>query len=71
MKHDELVRDIRKAARSRGLDFEMVRQGGSHEVWQCGTVKVAIARHGDIGPKMEFEIRKELEPVLGERWWRK
>jgi hypothetical protein len=70
MKRDELVRSIRKAAKAQGLEFESLRQGAEHEVFVLGGVRVTIPRHREIGPKMEFEIRRALEPVLGPRWWR-
>lgn len=70
MKRDELIREIRKAAKARGLSFEVLREGAAHQIFRCGTVTVPIPRHREIGPKMAFEIRKALEPVLGERWWR-
>lgn len=70
MKRDELIREIRKAAKAKGLDFELIRSGGAHDVFRCGTKQVSIPRHREIGPKMAFEIRAQLEPVLGKRWWR-
>lgn len=70
MKRTDLIREIRQAAKGRGLRFESVRDTGRHEVFECGTVRVAIPRHRDIGPKLAFEIRAELEPALGFRWWR-
>lgn len=70
MKTSELIREIGKAAKARGLTFELLREGAAHQLFRCGTVTVAIPRHREVGPKMAFEIRKQLEPVLGERWWR-
>jgi hypothetical protein len=52
------------------MEFELVRQGASHEIWRCGTITVPIPRHGEIGPKMAFEIRRSLDPALGRDWWR-
>jgi hypothetical protein len=70
MKHDELIRRIRKAAKRRGLEVTLERWEGDHEQWRVGTVLVSVPRHRDIGPKMEFEIYRDCEPVLGHRWWR-
>ena len=70
MKTEQLVREFRKVAKGRGLDFTFERAGGRHDLYRCGAVTVANPRHGEIGPKMEFELRKELESVLGKRWWK-
>lgn len=70
MKRDEIIKRISKAAKRKGLKFEMVRSGAEHDIWRCGATSTSIPRHREIGPKMEFEIYKDLEPVLGPRWWR-
>lgn len=70
MKRTSLIKEIRQAAKAAGVPFELERQGASHELWRCGTVRTAIPRHGEIGPKMAFEIRRQLEPALGKNWWR-
>lgn len=70
MKQVQLIREIREAAKAKGLEMVFVRQGGNHEIWRVGIVQTAIPRHGEIGPKLEFEIRAQLEPALGKRWWR-
>jgi hypothetical protein len=70
MKRNALIRDIRKAAKKRGLAFEVVREGAEHTIFRCGLVQVPVPRHRELGPKMEFEIRVQLEPALGHRWWR-
>lgn len=70
MKTRELVREVREAAKAAGKSFDLVRTTGPHDVYRCGATTVAVPRHKEIGPKMAFEIRKELEPELGERWWK-
>jgi hypothetical protein len=71
VKTEQMIREIRKAAKARGLIFEVVRSSGKHDIWRLdGTVQIPIPRHTEIGPKLEFEIRKQCEPVLGLRWWR-
>ena len=69
MKTEELLREIRKAAKA-GLALELVREGKAHVILRCGSVQLAVPRHRQMGPKMAFEIRGQLEPVLGTRWWR-
>jgi len=71
MKRTELIKEIREAAKAKGIEFEMVRSGAKHDVWRLGlTVTIPIERHREIGPKMAFEMRKACEPELGPRWWR-
>ncbi len=71
MKRSDLIRDIRKAAQAAGVSWEFIRAGAEHEVWRIGNRNIPIPRHGEIGPKVEFEIRKQCEAALGPRWWRK
>lgn len=68
-KRADLIRDIRKAARQAGKDFD-AGSGSRHDWVRVGETTVAIPRHKVIGPKVAFEIRKALEPELGKRWWR-
>lgn len=70
MRTNELVREVKRAARGKGLDFTLVRRGAEHEVWRCGEVQTYIPRHREVGPKLAFEIRRQLEPALGKDWWR-
>ena len=52
------------------LRLELVREGSAHQIFRCGTVQIAVPRHRELGPKVALEIRVQLEPVLGKRWWR-
>lgn len=70
MKRDQFLRDIRKAAKRRDLELVVVREGAAHTLFRCGTVQFAVPRHRELGPKLEFDIRVQLEPALGHRWWR-
>jgi hypothetical protein len=70
MKRSELIRRIRRAARPAGLTFEFDRQGKEHELWVCGRAKVSIPRHREINERTAEGICRDLEPELGEGWWR-
>jgi hypothetical protein len=52
------------------LDFDVLREGAAHQIFQCGVVIVPIPRHRELGLKLAFEIRKSLEPAFGAKWWR-
>jgi hypothetical protein len=70
MKRDQLFREIRRAVKVAGIGLELVREGSAHQIFRCGTVQIAVPRHRELGQKVALEIRGQLEPVLGKRWWR-
>lgn len=71
MRHDELIRRIRKAARTNGLTLEQVATSGrgKHEKWTCGGIQVIVPR-GTINDRTAEAIMKHLEQALGKGWWR-
>jgi hypothetical protein len=69
VKRAALLREIQQAAKARGMTFELLRSRGPHDVYRLGKTLTSIPRHREVGPKMAFEIRKQLQPELGERWW--
>jgi hypothetical protein len=69
VKRGDLVREIRKAARAKGLIFELERRHGPHDVYRLNGLTIPIPRHREIGPKVSWKIREECELVLGKRWW--
>jgi len=72
VKRVDLVREIRRAAKARGLTFEPIaRTGGPHEMWICDGVRVPVPRHTELSSGVELSIRKDLEEVLGKGWWRR
>lgn len=70
MKHRDLIKKIREAAKAQDVSFEKQRQKGSHEVWRCGSTPVVIPKHNEVNEITAENICKSLEPELGERWWR-
>ncbi len=70
MKRRELIDTIRQAAAAAGVAWEKTRDGGRHEIWRCGNQQISIPRHREINVHTAQAIMKELEPVLGKRWWR-
>jgi mRNA interferase HicA len=67
----ELKRRIQSAVEARRIAWRLVRQGGRHEVWQCGSTKVTIPLHREINEITARAILKTLEPELGLGWWRR
>jgi mRNA interferase HicA len=48
VKKRDLIAAARKVAGARGYGFELLRQGGSHEVWQVAGRRITIPRHREI-----------------------
>jgi hypothetical protein len=61
MKRDELLRRIATRARRQGVDWTLDRQGSNHEIWRCGTTRVTIPRHLEIGNGVTHTILRELQ----------
>lgn len=70
MKHRDLIKKIRDAAKAQGIPFEQLRQKGSHQYWVCGNTPVVIPKHTEVNERTGQSICKTLEPELGEGWWR-
>jgi mRNA interferase HicA len=70
MRRAELLRKIRQAARKSQVDFELIREGGSHSIFQCGLAKVIVPRHGELNELTARGIMKDLAGELGEGWWK-
>ncbi|HEY9312985.1 hypothetical protein [Williamsia sp.] len=68
---NDVLKKIAKAAKAEGLDFDFVREGGNHSVYQLDGLAIPIGRHkGEIGNRYAEMIYKECEPKLGKRWWK-
>lgn len=70
MKQREVTKRIAKAAKAKGISWELVRQGGNHEVWELGGTVIPIPRHRELGNRVAEMIWKECEAHLGKGWWR-
>lgn len=70
MKRQALVKKIKEAAKEADREWSLVRQGANHEFWRCGNTKVAIPRHREIAEGTAEDIQKQLNPELGEDWWK-
>jgi hypothetical protein len=69
VKRQVLISQIGEAAKRASTTWLLVREGKSHEIWQCGSTKVSIPRHREINELTAQGIWKELQAELGERWW--
>ena len=64
MKRIHLLRRIGRAARAKGLDWSLIRQGSEHEVWDLEGVRVIIPRHREINEVTAVNILKVLQEKL-------
>jgi len=71
MKRRALVHRVRTAAAAQGVPCLLIRQGSRHEFWDVGGFRFAIPRHRDINELTAEAIMRDLEPILGEDWWRR
>jgi hypothetical protein len=69
VKRRDLIRQITKAAKAKGMRFEPVRSR-KHDAFSLDGLIIPIPRHREIGEGLASDIRKECEPKLGRRWWR-
>jgi hypothetical protein len=48
-----------------------VGQGAEHEIWQCGSTRIALPRHRQIGEGTALDVQRGLQDELGEEWWQR
>ena len=70
MKRVDLIRKVTAAAAAAGKDFTLVRQGGSHSVFRCGSQSVIVPRHREINELTARSIMRDLDNELGRDWWK-
>ncbi len=70
MRRRELLDRIREAAEARDLDLDQVREGKKHTIFRVRSVQFSVPRHTEINHITAEGIFKDLQVVLGERWWR-
>ncbi len=56
MKRVDLLRRLVKAARTAGVSFEIVREGGSHTVYRYGGRLVSVPRDREINERTARSI---------------
>lgn len=69
MKRAAVLKRIRKAAKQADVDY-VETEGSNHTRLQVGAVRTTVGRHSEIVDLMAETIFKQLEPELGERWWK-
>jgi hypothetical protein len=68
----DILKRIAKAAKVKGIAWELDREGGNHSIYKLDGLQVPIGRHkGEVGNRYAETVYKECEPKLGKDWWRK
>lgn len=64
-----IIKKLRQAAKQRGLDFYLLRQGSRHEVYCLDGLRIPIPRHNEVSERTTLDIINESEQKLGKGWW--
>ena len=70
-KSRDIVKRIAKEARTKGLTFDLEREGANHTVYRLDGVMIPIPRHREVNEMTTEGIYKECSEKLGKGWWRK
>ena len=68
IKKRDLVRQLAAQARNAGVDFTLVRHGGSHEVYSLGGCPITIPRHKELNELLARGILREAERYLAREY---
>lgn len=69
MKRRELIKQIRDAANSAGLEFVSLRNTGGHEVFSLDGLRIPVPNHREIAEGTAGSILRQAATKLGEEWW--
>ena len=69
MKRTELLRRLEVGARAADVTLELARRGKKHDIYQIGGERFSVARHKETSDGVVRQIDRQLEAVLGKRWW--
>lgn len=68
----DLLAAIRAAARAGGIEVvEEFGGRGPHDKLIVGGMRITVPRHRELNRLTAEGIRKDLQHVLGERWWQR
>lgn len=56
-----LIKELRKIAKERGLEFGLIREGGNHRVYAFGDERIPIPRHTEINDRLAQSIIREAQ----------
>ena len=65
-----LLKQIAREAKKQGLEFGLLRSGGSHDIYSLDGLHIAVKRHKEIEDEVADTIRQEFGEKLGRNWWK-
>jgi mRNA interferase HicA len=71
MKQRDLLKAIADEAKTQKKALVFVRHGSRHDIWRVESAQIEVPRHTEIGEKLTKKIFRDVEPELGQGWWRK
>lgn len=69
-KRRDVLSTIAQAARARGLNWVLVREGANHSVFALDGLRIPVPRHRDLDQQMARILYRECEEKLGKDWWK-
>lgn len=70
MKRTAAIKRIKKAAKAKGLSWELDREGSNHTVYRLDGLMIPIARHAELDERYVETLYRECAEKLGQGWWR-
>lgn len=70
MKRAAVLKKIKRAAKTAGVDYLEVEQT-RHTGLIVGDVHTTLARHGEVTEGTAEALYRQLQPALGKGWWRR
>lgn len=70
VKRADLPREVTEAASTSGVAFALVREGGSHSIFRCGSQHIVVPRHREINEHTARGIMRDLDDELGRDRWK-
>jgi hypothetical protein len=69
MKRRQVIQKLKRAARTHGLEFEVVELT-QHSGVRVGRTTKTLGRHSEIPDKTVIKFYEEFAAELGRGWWR-
>ena len=68
MKKRDLLKRLGALAQEAGVEFTLVRHGGSHDLYALGGRSITIPRHMELNELLARGILREAERYLAGEW---
>jgi hypothetical protein len=65
MKRTDLIKQIARAAKADGVEFELLRTQGIHDIYTLDGARLSIPRHREIAEGTAEGIRSKRAPSSG------